>query len=356
MMSTTPVRTFARIRPALSRELHDDTRRLHRCLAQQPEQPVVHVATKPGAPVIVEEDGSCASPDVKTFELDGVFDEAATTESVYDQAGAPQVECVLRGVNATIFAYGMTGSGKSYTMLGQGDTPGVVGLAARDLLSAAAAAPDMLTVEVGFMQLYGTLATDLLVENSVKLKIRHRGDEVAVEGQSRRRVSTPADVAAVVAEGVARRKVCSQKLNSASSRSHAALTFFVTSTEISPPHETENRTVTANHAADDDAEAESVSVRTSKLVCVDLAGSERVKESGVQGVGLKEAQAINLSLFHLIRVVQASGLTRTLTHTLTQPLSLPCPTTAPPSMGHVHLSTGASSCTDERRPYVWPYV
>ena len=190
----------------------------------------MHVATKPGAPVVVEEDGSCASPDVKTFEFNGVFDEACDTETVYAQAGAPQVECVLSGINATIFAYGMTGSGKSFTMLGDRDAPGLVGLAARQLLDAAAAAPDTLTVEVGFMQLYGTLATDLLVESSPPLKLCRRGEEVVVEGQSRRRVHSACDVAAVVAEGVLRRKVCSQRLNSASSRSHAALTFFVTST------------------------------------------------------------------------------------------------------------------------------
>ena len=61
-------------------------------------------------------------------------------------------------------------------------------------------------------------------------------------------------------------------------------------------------TVSEEHG-DDRCDEGTIAARCSKLVCVDLAGSERVKESGVSGVALKEAQAINLSLFHLIRVV-----------------------------------------------------
>jgi len=294
------VRSFVRIRPALSREI-DGSNKLSRCVAQQPNTPVVHVATKPGAPVVVESDGSTKSEDVRTFELDGVFDETCETEAVYAAAGHPAVDGVLDGVNSTIMCYGMTGSGKTHTMLGEPGQAGggIVGLAARSLLEAAEASNGSLTIEAGFMQLYGTTATDLLVANSPPLKIARIAGEVVVEGQCRRCVTTPDDVAALIAEGVSRRKVTSQKLNSASSRSHAVLTFYVASTSDGRERESGDED---NVGGVDD---ETVAVRCAKLLCVDLAGSERVKESGVEGMALKEAQAINLSLFHLVRVVQA---------------------------------------------------
>ena len=259
------------------------------------------MTTKPGAPVVVEADGTTSSEGMRSYELDGVFEEDCGTHAVYAAVGQTLVESVLDGVNATMLCYGMTGSGKTYTMLGEkGRTEGIVSMAASHLLEAAAASNGAIIIECAFMQLYGSVATDLLVAESPALRIIRRGGEVLVESQSRRTVSMPADVANLVAEGITRRKVSSQRLNSASSRSHAVLTFFVHSCEGAHENADANE-----NAADDGEEGETVAMRTAKLVCVDLAGSERVKESGVTGTTLKEAQAINLSLFHLIRVVQA---------------------------------------------------
>eukprot|EP00930_Biecheleria_cincta_P002763 TRINITY_DN103762_c0_g1_i1.p1 TRINITY_DN103762_c0_g1~~TRINITY_DN103762_c0_g1_i1.p1 ORF type:complete len:1046 (-),score=148.23 TRINITY_DN103762_c0_g1_i1:98-3235(-) len=293
---TTPVLTFARIRPALAREIEEHNQ-LNRCVARQPNQPVLHVATKPGEPVVIEADGSTSSADLRSFELDGVFDESSATPLVFESVAMPLVQSVLDGVNATILCYGMTGSGKTHTMLGEAGErcQGVVGLAASQLLKAAHESNARIEIEVGFVQLYGTATTDLLVDDAhaVHLRIARRHDEVLVEGQSRRPLTTEDDIDALIAEGCARRKVASQRLNSASSRSHAVLTFFV-SVESSRDDDND----------DSNSDDGTVALRCAKLVCVDLAGSERVKESGVSGTALKEAQAINLSLFHLIRVVQ----------------------------------------------------
>ena len=292
----TPVATYARIRPALTREIGaGEAKTLDRCVAQRPGSNVIHVNTKAGAPVVVEEDGSSLSDNVRTFELDGVFDETCETCTVYEAAALPLVDRVVGGMNATILCYGMTGSGKTHTMLGEeGRGEGIVGLAASQIFAAVDAARGAISVECGFMQLYGTVATDLLVQESgVSLKIARRENDVVVEGQRRCAVRNAADVAALVAEGVSRRKVASQRLNSASSRSHAVLTFFLW--HWGDPIERDDN---------EDSDVDTVVARCSKLVCVDLAGSERVKESGVSGTALKEAQAINLSLFHLTRVVQ----------------------------------------------------
>ena len=303
------VLTYARIRPALGREI-DGRKKLHRCIAQQPGAPVLHVASKPSTqPVIVEADGSSNNSDARSFELDGVFDERAQTRDVYACAGDVLVRSVLSGTNATMLCYGMTSSGKSYTMLGEkGKAEGLVGLAAEQLMAAAAASHGTITVECAFLQVYGTVATDLLVADPAPLRIARRQGEVVIDGQSRRPVATAADVAKLVAEGITRRKVASQRLNSASSRSHAVLTFFVTTTATTMEENdggSGNGTSTcAGCGAAGGDEDDMVVVRVAKLVCVDLAGSERVKESGVEGTALKEARAINQSLFHLVRVVQ----------------------------------------------------
>ena len=186
MTREAPVRCFARVRPALEREIGDD-KRLSRCVAKQPGAPVLHVSTKPGAPIIVEADGTTASSDgdnaLRSFELDGAFDEDRSTAEVYEGACRELVASVLGGVNGTILCYGMTGSGKTHTMLGDGGrVEGVVDLAARQLLSpsiAAAAAAGGATstttttttttttsVECSFMQLCVVVLVLVLVFES----------------------------------------------------------------------------------------------------------------------------------------------------------------------------------------------
>ena len=139
---------------------------------------------------------------------------------------------------------------------------------------------------MSFLEVYGSALTDcLLLEEereeqqeedggaSKALRVRQYPDgEVGVENLTRWVVTSVEDVQELLTLGVSRRRVASQKLNSTSSRSHAVITFHC------------------------DA---------AKVHVVDLAGSERVKESGVSGRGLAEARQINLSLFHLSRVVKA---------------------------------------------------
>ena len=165
--------------------------------------------------------------------------------------------------------------------------------------------------------------------------------ETIVEGLSRHAVGSAAEVERLVRAGAARRATGKQNLNDVSSRSHAVLTFYVTRTTSSSAVRTAyNASAKTNANVNDDAEddddvygegkegkhgggggrdgdfppkeddlggdeGDDAVVTTAKLHCVDLAGSERVKESGVVGQALVEARQINLSLFHLIRVVHA---------------------------------------------------
>ena len=398
-MSTARIRCYARVRPALAREVAGgDGGLLHRCVGAHPQFPRrIFVSSDASRPVLVHADGSVEGEggDVRCYDLDAVFDEARDTEGVYASACSRTVAGALDGVNGSILCYGMTSSGKTHTMLGDERHCGIVGMAAQQLLDD----PDS-TVEVSFMQLYGNTPTDLLhevrrggderaggrgtggrtvggrssgggsrrssgnssgsssgssgrssgrpsggaVPSSVpKLVLRSmdRGKgtrETIVEGLSRHAVGSAAEVERLVRAGAARRATGKQNLNDVSSRSHAVLTFYVTRTTSSAMRTEYNASAKANANVNDDAEDDDdvygegkegkhggggrdgdfppkendlggdegdAVVTTAKLHCVDLAGSERVKESGVAGQALVEARQINLSLFHLIRVVHA---------------------------------------------------
>ena len=233
--------------------------------------------------------------------------------------------------------YGQTGTGKTYTMHG-GSTPtafppsssasgdpsssarhGVAGLIARDLFAATAQGARAATIEVACLQIYGSHLTDLLGDGDVGrcLRVRavaphrtgsdragagphththththqhSRTRSVEVEGLTWHRLSCVDGLGALERRAASRRNVAATKLNATSSRSHMVMTFRVTTT----------RGGGATGCA-----ASTREKAVAKINVVDLAGSERVKDSGVAGQDLRDAAAINLSLFHLVGVVKA---------------------------------------------------
>ena len=116
-------------------------------------------------------------PDTKGstfFTYDRIFDENSTTEEVYVGVARDIVHSVVRGLNGTIFAYGQTSSGKTFTMQGGDDheTPGIVQLAARDLFQQMEAAPDrMFLMRVSYLEIYQEDIKDLLNPEGSKLQV-----------------------------------------------------------------------------------------------------------------------------------------------------------------------------------------
>ena len=154
-------------------------------------------------------------------------------------------------------------------MFGFKSQPGLAHLLASDLLNRSTSLPGT-TLHMSYLQLYRGHMTDLLSRHD-------RGNLKDLESLTQHPVTSSNEFVRLVNQGTKHRKTASTKLNSSSSRSHAVLTFYV-------------KTPTAP---------------TLKLHVVDLAGSERVKHSGVTGTDLKDATAINLSLFYLVQTVQA---------------------------------------------------
>ena len=310
-MSTARIRCYARVRPALAREVAGrDGGLLHRCVGASPQFPRrIFVSSDASRPVLVHADGSVEGEggDVRCYDLDAVFDEARDTEGVYASACSRTVAGAQEGVNGSILCYGMTSSGKTHTMLGDERHRGIVGMAAQQLLDD----PDS-AVEISFMQLYGNTPTDLLIAGAAadaaktgtaggrgtgsravggrssggvtggssgssgrsygrssggvvpssapKLVLRSmaRGKgtrETIVEGLSRHAVGSAAEVERLVRVGAARRATGKQDLNEVSSRSHAVLTFYVTRTTSSSAVRTVyNASAKANVNVNDDAE------------------------------------------------------------------------------------------------------
>ncbi|CAK0904714.1 unnamed protein product, partial [Prorocentrum cordatum] len=268
---------LCRVRPALPRELGEGGRFVG-AVAAQPAQGRVLVSVEDKPTLVDGRLGLEELPDhVRGFQLDAVLDGTASQGEVVQALDLQQgAESVLAGVNCTVLAYGMTGSGKTHTMGTSGGRDGVIPRAADTLFQLSGQAD----VAASYVQLYGNRITDLLVSEGAPLVLREADGRFQVQGAAHRAVRSTDDVCRLLAEGAARRAVGSTNLNAVSSRSHAVFTLHV-----------------LNEDEDHVSEAH--------WTFADLAGSERVKESGVSGAALAEACSINSSLNALVNVVRA---------------------------------------------------
>lgn len=192
---------------------------------------------------------------------------------------------VLEGVNGTVFAYGQTSSGKTHTMLGSDEEPGVVPLATRQLfehITGAGAGREYL-LRVSYLEIYNERVRDLLSCDERALAVREdpkRGGCYVAE-LTEEVVTGPEQVAARLAEGEKRRAVARTAMNDHSSRSHTIVRVVVESRD-----------------------SQTGTVRMGTLNLVDLAGSERLAHSKAEGERAKEGAAINRSLLTLGTVIR----------------------------------------------------
>jgi len=233
------------------------------------------------------EDGEPLSSQAYTYHH--VFDKSQNTEDVYNCVGSDLVEGVVNGINGTVFAYGQTSSGKTFTMLGAEGSPGILERAAADIFKQIAQTDgrDFL-LRVSFVEIYNEMIRDLLSDN------KHGQNEVAIREDPRRGVYSEAKevivtdfdtVISLLNKGISKRAVESTAMNDTSSRSH---TLF--------------KLVVESKARGDDNDG---AVLVAALNLVDLAGSESVRHTGATGQRAKEGGKINQSLLSLSRVIHA---------------------------------------------------
>jgi len=236
----------------------------------------------------------------RRYVFDGAFDGEASNEEVYDGTAKPLVRGVLSGVNATVFAYGATGSGKTHTMVGRADDPGLMILSLRDVFRGIEeekkSNDSAFEVECSYTEVYNELVFDLLADStrgkssgssSTPLELREdptRGPVVA--GLTHVSVAHESEIFALLEEGNKRRKTEETGANATSSRSHAVLEIWVTKRE-------------KNHY--------DAAFATAKLTLVDLAGAERASETNNRGAQLRDGANINKSLLSLANCINALG-------------------------------------------------
>ncbi|XP_036376862.1 kinesin-like protein KIF1A isoform X1 [Megalops cyprinoides] len=218
----------------------------------------------------------------------------ASQQQVYRDIGEEMLLHAFEGYNVCIFAYGQTGAGKSYTMMGkqEKDQQGIIPQLCEDLFTKINDSNNdnsmSYSVEVSYMEIYCERVRDLLnPKNKGNLRVReHPLMGPYVEDLSKLAVTSYNDIQDLMDSGNKARTVAATNMNETSSRSHAVFNIIFTQ---------------KRH----DAETDNTSEKVSKISLVDLAGSERADSTGAKGTRLKEGANINKSLTTLGKVISA---------------------------------------------------
>ncbi|GAB2255163.1 hypothetical protein Droror1_Dr00008941 [Drosera rotundifolia] len=246
----------------------------------------------------------------RVFTFDKVFGPSAQQKDLYDQAIVPIVNEVLEGFNCTIFAYGQTGTGKTFTMEGDckrskgvannGELPaeaGVIPRAIKQIFDTLESQNDEYSVKVTYLELYNEEITDLLAPEELsrialddrqkkQLPLMEDGKGgVLVRGLEEEIVTSASEIFTLLERGSSKRRTAETLLNKQSSRSHSLFSITIHMKEATP-------------------EGEEL-IKCGKLNLVDLAGSENISRSGAREGRAREAGEINKSLLTLGRVINA---------------------------------------------------
>lgn len=216
----------------------------------------------------------------------------ASQEQVYQDIGAEMLDHAFKGYNVCIFAYGQTGAGKSYTMMGTKEEEGIIPRMCNNLFQSLIemkSDPNFdYTVEVSYLEIYFEKVRDLLnPQNKKPLKVReHNVLGPYVEDLTKLVVTRYEEIKDLIDLGNKSRTTASTRMNETSSRSHAVFSIILTQRRY-------------------DADTNRVGEKMSKISLVDLAGSERADQTGAEGIRLKEGATINKSLTTLGKVIAA---------------------------------------------------
>ncbi|CAH2043364.1 unnamed protein product, partial [Iphiclides podalirius] len=281
------VKVAVRVRPFNSREISKECK----CIIEMSGNTTVIV--NPKLPQGHKEAAKSFNFDFSYWSHNQNDPEFSSQIMVYKDIGEEMLQHAFDGYNICIFAYGQTGAGKSYTMMGRGEEgqEGIIPQICKDLFRRIRqTTSDDLTysVEVSYMEIYCERVRDLLnPKNKGNLRVReHPALGPYVEDLSKLAVTSYQDIYDLIDEGNKARTVAATNMNETSSRSHAVFTIFFTQ---------------QRH----DKTTNLMSEKVSKISLVDLAGSERADSTGAKGTRLKEGANINKSLTTLGKVISA---------------------------------------------------
>ncbi|KAK7749001.1 Kinesin heavy chain [Cytospora paraplurivora] len=246
-----------------------------------------------GQPIVKFEGDDSVTIDSKeaqgSFTFDRVFNMQCRQQDIFDYSIRSTVDDILNGYNGTVFAYGQTGAGKSYTMMGSSidddENQGVIPRIVKQIFASIMSSPSTIeyTVRVSYMEIYMERIRDLMAPQNDNLPVheeKNRG--VYVKGLLEIYVSSVQEVFEVMRRGGNARAVAATNMNQESSRSHSIFVITVTQKNV-----------------------ETGSAKSGQLFLVDLAGSEKIGKTGASGQTLEEAKKINKSLSALGMVINA---------------------------------------------------
>ncbi|XP_074125574.1 kinesin-like protein KIF21A isoform X2 [Sminthopsis crassicaudata] len=303
------VRVAVRIRPQLAKEKIEGC---HICTSVTPGEPQVFLGKD------------------KAFTFDYVFDIESQQEQIYTQCIEKLIEGCFEGYNATVFAYGQTGAGKTYTM-GTGfdvniieEEQGIISRAVKHLFKCIeekkevaiknGIPPPDFKVNSQFLELYNEEVLDLfdttrdIDAKNKKSNIRIHEDSaggIYTVGVTTRSVNTESEMMQCLKLGALSRTTASTQMNVQSSRSHAIFTIHLCQTRVCPRTDAED--VIDNKMVSESSQMNEFETLTAKFHFVDLAGSERLKRTGATGERAKEGISINCGLLALGNVISALG-------------------------------------------------
>nr|XP_030148008.3 kinesin-like protein KIF21A isoform X6 [Taeniopygia guttata] len=303
------VRVAVRIRPQLAKEKIEGC---HICTSVTPGEPQVFLGKD------------------KAFTFDYVFNIDSQQEEIYVQCIEKLIEGCFEGYNATVFAYGQTGAGKTYTM-GTGfdvniteEEQGIISRAVKHLfrcieekkqgaIKQGLPPPDF-KVNAQFLELYNEEILDLFdttrdidaknKKSNIKIHEDSAGGIYTV-GVTTRTVTGESEMMQCLKLGALSRTTASTQMNVQSSRSHAIFTIHLCQTRVCPAFNADN--ATDNKIISESSEMNEYETLTAKFHFVDLAGSERLKRTGATGERAKEGISINCGLLALGNVISALG-------------------------------------------------
>ncbi|XP_058827513.1 kinesin-like protein unc-104 isoform X3 [Topomyia yanbarensis] len=281
------VKVAVRVRPFNSREIGRESK----CIIEMSGNTTC--ITNPKVPLGTSDSVKRFNYDYSYWSHDPRDADFSTQEMVYSDIGEEMLQHSFDGYNVCIFAYGQTGAGKSYTMMGKQEESqeGVIPMICKDLFRRIQETETVdlkYSVEVSYMEIYCERVRDLLnPKNKGNLKVReHPLLGPYVEDLSKLAVTNYQDIHDLIDEGNKARTVAATNMNETSSRSHAVFTIFFTQRRVDKMTSLETEKV-------------------SKISLVDLAGSERADSTGAKGTRLKEGANINKSLTTLGKVISA---------------------------------------------------
>uniref|UniRef100_A0A8C2Q934 Kinesin-like protein n=1 Tax=Cyprinus carpio TaxID=7962 RepID=A0A8C2Q934_CYPCA len=225
-----------------------------------------------------------ANKDLK-FVFDSVFREDSSQVEVFENTTKAIVDGVLNGYNCTVFAYGATGAGKTHTMLGSSDDPGVTFLTVKELFARMDLIKEdkVFNLAFSYLEVYNEQIRDLLT-NSGPLAVREDSSSgVVVQGLTLHQPKSAEHILEALDYGNRNRTQHPTDMNATSSRSHAVFQIYLRQ---------QDKTASLNP-----------NVRVAKMSLIDLAGSERASATNAKGARLREGANINRSLLALGNVI-----------------------------------------------------